>query len=64
MRVVSWMQDNIPSGTVVAAGNGGIIQWYGGRTLVDAAGIEDVEAYRALKSRMLYDYLKSGMCST
>lgn len=23
-----------------------------------AAGIEDVEAYRALKSRMLYDYFK------
>lgn len=57
VRVVAWMQDNIPPGTVVAAANGGIIQWYGGRTLVDAAGIEDVEAYRALKSRMLYDYL-------
>ena len=57
-RVVTWIQENIPPGTIIAAANGGIIQWYGGRTLVDAAGIEDIEAYKALKAHKLYDYLK------
>ncbi len=57
-RAAMWVRDNTPSGTVIAAANGGIIQWYGGRTVVDAAGIEDIEAYKALKAHKLYDYLK------
>jgi len=57
-RAAMWVRENTPPGTVIAAANGGIIQWYGGRTLVDAAGIEDLEAYKALKSHSLYHYLK------
>ncbi len=53
-----WVRDNTPPGTVVAATNGGILAWYSERMVVDAAGIEDTEAYQALNSRTLYKYLK------
>jgi hypothetical protein len=53
-----WVRENTPPGTVLAATNGGILAWYGGRTVVDAAGIEDTGAYRALKSHTLYKYLR------
>jgi hypothetical protein len=57
-RAALWVRDNTPPGTVVAATNGGILAWYSERMVVDAAGIEDTEAYQALKSRTLYKYLK------
>jgi hypothetical protein len=57
-RAAMWVRDNTPPGTVVAATNGGILTWYGERTVVDAAGIEDTKAYFALKSHMLYRYVK------
>jgi hypothetical protein len=57
-RAAMWVRENTLPDTVIAAANGGIIQWYGERTLVDAAGIEDIMAYNALKDHKLYDYLK------
>jgi hypothetical protein len=57
-RAAVWVKENTPADTVIASANGGIIQWYGGRTVVDAAGIEDIEAYKALKNHELYAYLK------
>jgi hypothetical protein len=57
-RAAMWVRNNTEPGTVIAAANGGIIQWYGERTLVDAAGIEDLDAYKALKDHQLYYYLK------
>jgi hypothetical protein len=57
-KAATWVRDNTPDGTVVAATNGGILAWYGERIVVDAAGIEDTEAYKALKAHMLYGYLK------
>jgi hypothetical protein len=57
-RAALWVREHTSANTVIASANGGIMQWYGGRTLVDAAGIEDIEAYKALKNRYLYAYLK------
>lgn len=57
-KAALWVRDNTPDGTVVAATNGGILAWFGERMVVDAAGIEDMEAYKALKTRELYKYLK------
>jgi len=58
-RAALWVRDNTPAGTVVAATNGGILAWYGERVVVDAAGIEDTEAYKALRAHELYSYLHS-----
>lgn len=57
-NAAQWVKAETPPDTVVAAANGGIIQWYGERTLVDTAGIEDINAYHALKDKKLYRYLQ------
>lgn len=58
-KAALWIKDNTNPDDIIAACNGGIIAWYGERTVVDAAGIEDIEAYKALKSRDMYGYIKS-----
>jgi hypothetical protein len=58
VRAADWVKTNTDKETVIAAANGGIIQWYGDRTLVDVAGIEDEAAYKALKEKKLYRYMK------
>ena len=57
-KAAQWVRANTPQGIVVAAANGGILAWYSERMVVDAAGIEDTEAYKALNSRHLYKYLR------
>ncbi len=59
VRATDWIKTNTNEDTVVAAANGGILQWSSGRTVVDIAGIEDMQAYEALKDRKLYEYLKT-----
>ena len=58
VRAADWIKTNTDKNTVVASANAGILQWYGERTIVDVAGIEDEAAYKALREKKLYQYLK------
>ena len=53
-----WMKDNTSPDTVIASANGGVLSWFSEREVVDTAGIEDLDAYKALKESRLYDYMK------